>query len=92
MVALVNLDPRLNDARIELSEDLRPIPLQDDAHSIHMGTSLTSVDRTMVSQTLIKNADLFAWTAFDMSGVSPDIITHSLSVYNEPRPIAQPIL
>jgi len=33
--------------------------------------------------------DLFAWTAFDMSRVSPDIITHCLLVYKEARSIAQ---
>jgi len=32
---------------------------------------------------LIDNADLFAWTAADMPGVSPDVITHRLSIYKE---------
>jgi len=55
MVALMDLDPQLNDAGIESGEDLCPMPLQDDAHSTHMGTSQTSVDNTIIiSQTLIK--------------------------------------
>jgi len=54
-----------------------------------MGTSLTSADSTMVSQTLIENADIFAWTTSDMSGVSLNIITHRLLVYKEARLVSQ---
>lgn len=85
VVALVDLDPRLNDTRTEPGEDFLSIPLQDDTHWTHMRTSPTPTDNTMVSQTLIENADLFAWTASDMSRVSPNIITHRLSVYKEAR-------
>jgi len=38
---------------------------------------------------LKKNVDLFAWTATDVPGVNPEIITHRLSVYKEARPVAQ---
>jgi len=53
-----------------------------------MGTSLKLDDREMVGKTLLRNVDLFAWTATDMPGVKPDVITHLLSVYKEVRPIA----
>jgi len=43
----------------------------------------------MLSQTLIQNATLFAWTISDMMGVCLDIITHRLSIYKATRPIAQ---
>lgn len=89
MVALVDLDPRMNDAHIEPDKDLCPIPLQDDDHSTHMGTLLTAVVNTMVSQAFIKNTDLVAWTASNMSRVSLDIITHYLSMYKEAWTIAQ---
>ena len=39
--------------------------------------------------TLKNNVDLFAWTTSDMPMVSPDIMTHKLSVFKEARPIAQ---
>ena len=39
--------------------------------------------------TLKKNVDLFAWTPSDMPGVSPNIITHKLSVFKEAQPISQ---
>jgi len=33
--------------------------------------------------------DLFAWTVADIPEVSPDIITHRLSIYKEARPMTQ---
>jgi len=89
MVALIDLDPRLDETRIEPGDDLRPLPLRDDDHKTHIGTSLKPDDRWMVSQTLIDNNDLFAWTTADMHGVSPDIVTHRLSIYKEARSVAQ---
>jgi len=37
MVALVDLDPQLDEAHIEPGEDLRPLPLRDEEHATHMG-------------------------------------------------------
>jgi len=88
MVTLVDLDPRLDEARIDPGEDLRSLPLRDDDHKTHIGTSLNSDDSKLVSQTLIDNFDLFAWTVAYMSGVSLDIITHHLSIYKEVRMVA----
>ena len=85
MVDLVDLDPRLDKARIESGEDLRRVPLQDDEHKTHIGTSLKPNDNKLVS--LIDNTNLFAWTGTDMPEVSPNIITHCLSIYKEVRPI-----
>jgi len=53
-----------------------------------MGTSLKQDDREAIGKALMKNADLFAWTAANMPEVKPDVITHRLSVYKEARPIA----
>ncbi|XP_068475223.1 uncharacterized protein [Phaseolus vulgaris] len=89
LVALVDLDPRLDDPRMEAGEDLQPIFLRDKDRKTYMGTSLKPDDRETIGKTLTKNADLFAWTAADMPGVKSDVITHRLSVYTEARPIAQ---
>jgi len=83
MVALVDL---LDDAHMEAGEDLQPLPLRDDDHKTYIGTSLKPDDRKMVNTTLFDNTDLFAWTTADIPGVSPDIITHRLSIYKEARP------
>ena len=88
MIALVDLDPRMDDPRMEAGEDLHPFPLRDDRHTTHVGTSLTPDDRSAIGTTLAKNADLFAWTTADMPGVDPKVITHRLSLYKEARPIA----
>lgn len=45
-VALVDLDPRRNDALLESGVDLRLIHLQDQEHVTNMGTLLSSKDAT----------------------------------------------
>jgi len=60
MIALVDLDPRMDDPRMEAGEDLQPISLRDSRHVTYMGTSLKSDAREAVSTILVKNADLFA--------------------------------
>jgi len=88
LVALVDLDPRLDVPHMEAGEDLQPIFLHDKNRKTHMGTSLKQYDREAIGKTLIKNVDMFAWTAAYMLGVKPDVITYRLSVYKEARPIA----
>jgi len=89
LVALVDLDPRLDDPCMEVGKDLQPIFLRDKDRKTHKGTSLKKDDREAIGKTLTKSADLFAWTAANMPGVKFDVITHLLSVYKEARPIAQ---
>jgi len=89
MIALVDQDPRLDDPRMEAVEDLQPILLHDDDRKTYMGTSLKLDDRKVISTTLVRNVDLFAWTAADMPRLNPNIITHRLSIYKEAKPIAQ---
>jgi len=48
LVALVDLDPRLDDPQMEVGEDLQPIFLRDDDRKTYMGTSLKSDDREMI--------------------------------------------
>jgi len=60
---------------MEAGEDLQPIFLRDKDRKTHMGTSLKQEDREAINKTLIKNADLFAWTVADISGVKSDVIT-----------------
>jgi len=74
---------------MEAGEDLQPLPLRDDEHKTYIGLSLNPNDWKLVSTTLIKNSDLFVRTAAYMHGVSPNVITHRLSVYKEARLVAQ---
>jgi len=73
---------------MEVREDLQPIFLRNKDRKTHMGTSLKQDNREAIGKTLMKNVDLFAWTATDMPGLKPNVITHRLSVYEEARPIA----
>jgi len=70
IVALVDLHPRMNELRLEVGEDLQPVPLLDGEHTTRLGTSLDVVDAKTTHQTLKKNANIFLWRTSDMSGVS----------------------
>ena len=40
-------------------------------------------------ETLVKNKDIFAWSASDLQGVSRDIIQHELDINENMRPRKQ---
>ena len=42
-----------------------------------------------MEQVLLKNSDVSAWSTVDMLGISPIIITHTLNVSLDSRPIRQ---
>ena len=88
-MALVDLDPRTTEDRLEAREELRRVPLLDEEHSTVVGTALAAAEAEIMHVTLKKNVDMFAWTPTDMPGVSPDVITHRLSIFKEARPISQ---
>ncbi|XP_068484963.1 uncharacterized protein [Phaseolus vulgaris] len=88
-VALVDLDPRATEERLEAREELRRVPLLDEEHSTAVGTVLAAAEAEVMHAALKKNVDMFAWTPADMPGVSPDVITHRLSIFKEARPISQ---
>jgi len=88
-VAFVDLDPRATEDRLEAREELRRVPLLDEEHNTAVGTTLAAAEAEIMHVALKKNIDMFAWTPTDMPGVSPDVITHRLSIFKEARPISQ---
>ena len=86
---MVDLDPRAIEDRLEAREELRRVPLLDEEHNTVVGTTMTASEAEIMHAALKKNMDMFAWTPVDMSGVSPDVITHRLSIFKEARPISQ---
>jgi len=44
---------------------------------------MVAIETEIMHAALKKNVDLFAWTPADMPGVSPDIITHTMSIFKE---------
>ena len=87
-VALVDLDPRATEDRLEAREELRRVPLLDEERSTAVGTAMAAVEAEIMHATLKKNVYMFAWTPSDMSSVSLYIVTHRLSVFKEARSIA----
>jgi len=88
-VNVIDLDPRIDHARVEPGEDVIHIELKDKEHGTKLGISLGEKEVEMIKQVLVQNVDMFAWTAGDMSGVDPEVMYHRLSVHREARPVAQ---
>jgi len=44
---------------------------------------MAAAEAEIMHDALKKNMDMFAWTPTDMPGVSPDVITHRLSIFKE---------
>jgi len=76
LVTVTDLDPRLDDIRVEPGEEVCVILLKDDEHSAKIGVSLTDEEKQKMTSLLQANTDMFAWTAADMPGVDPSIIVH----------------
>ena len=47
---------------------------------LFVGSKLSPIDREQLLQTLIDNRDVFAWSVYDASGVSPNLACHSLNI------------
>ena len=54
-----------------------------------IGTTLSPKMRTKLVQFLKENLDIFAWSHEDMSGISPKVIQHKLSVDSKIKPVQQ---
>ena len=64
------------------AEDLISIPLSlDDPNKVtNIGALLPEPLKAEITRFLQENSDIFAWTAADMPGISPDLITHKLNI------------
>jgi len=65
-VALVDLDPRAIEDRLEAREKLRRVPLLDEEHNTAVGTTMAAAEAEIMHAALKKNVNLFAWTLADM--------------------------
>jgi len=65
------------------------MPLLDKEHNTCVTTTIAVAEAELMHTTLKKNMDLFVWTTSNMSGISPDIMTHKLSVFKEARSVTQ---
>ena len=90
MVALTDLDPRVNDEiRMEPRDMTKAWQLGVEGQNTQLGEALTKDEKEKLKEKLVDNKDLFAWTTDDMPSIDPRIMTHKLSVCKEARPVAQ---
>ena len=76
--------------RPEPSEELKPVPLNDDLeHLAYIGSKLAKDLRSPFTHFLRENKDVFAWKQADMGGIDPIIITHRLNVSPSFNPVKQ---
>ncbi|XP_074374750.1 uncharacterized protein LOC141715170 [Apium graveolens] len=83
IIGRTDLDIRENDEKWEKSaEDLIPVPLapEDPKKVTFIGASLEEPLRGKLVRFLQENNDVSAWSAEDMPGIDPKLITHKLNM------------
>ncbi|XP_052723752.1 uncharacterized protein LOC128193711 [Vigna angularis] len=90
-VAMADLDPRTNtEDRLEPMGDTQPVLIgRDPAHTTAIAREMDPDLEKELRALLWTNRDLFAWTAADMPGIHPAVMTHKLSLFRDARPVAQ---
>jgi len=87
MVAMVDLDPRLNDERLELKEETTSIVLgENEKQCTYIGGSMPEDLLNQLFTMLRINKYLFAWKATDIPGSDR---CHKLSVCQGAKPVSQ---
>ena len=72
------------------SEELEPVSLDDDPeHLAYIGSKLAEDLKSLLTQFLRQNRDVFAWKQADMGGIDPTVITHRLNTNPSFKPIKQ---
>ncbi|CAL8992900.1 unnamed protein product [Prunus brigantina] len=86
-------DPREESVtqQAEPVEDLELVTLDENIpdRQVRIGTSLSQELRSDLVAFLRLNSEVFAWSYNDMPGISPDIISHRLSINPAIRPVRQ---
>ena len=76
--------------RPEPSEELEPVSLDDDPeHLAYIGSKLVEDLKSLLTQFLRQNRDVFAWKQADMGGIDPTVITHRLNTNPSFKPVKQ---
>ncbi|XP_047171701.1 uncharacterized protein LOC124839814 [Vigna umbellata] len=90
-VAMADMDPRTNtEDRMEPLGELQSCSLgEKEEQYTSIGGNLEDDQKEAIGGTLRDNKDLFAWTATDMPGIHPSIMSHKLSFFRAARPVAQ---
>ncbi|KAL2230582.1 UNVERIFIED_CONTAM: Retrovirus-related Pol polyprotein from transposon [Sesamum indicum] len=84
-------EPRPYEAEhLKPSEEYKAIQLaaEDPSKTTRIGSSLNEGEMAMIDF-LRKNADMFAWSPSDFTGIDPEVIVHRLNVDPTARPVQQ---
>ena len=74
----------------EPSKELEPVSLDDDPeHLAYIGSKLTEDLKSLLTQFLRQNRDVFAWKQADMGGIDPIVITHRLNTSPSFKPVSK---
>ena len=74
--------------RPEPSEELEPVSLDDDPeHLAYIGSKITEDLKSLLTQFLRQNRDVFAWKQVNMGGIDPTVITHRLNTNPSFKPV-----
>ena len=74
--------------RSEPSEELEPVSLDDDPeHLAYIGSKLAEDLKSLLTQFLRQNKDVFAWKQANMGGIDPTVITHRLNTSPSFKPV-----
>ena len=72
------------------SEELELVSLDDDPeHLAYIGSKLAKDLKSLLTQFLRQNRDVFAWKQVDMGGIDPTVITHRLNTNPSFKPVKQ---
>ena len=72
------------------SEELEPVPLDDDPeHLAYISSQLAEDLKIPLTHFLRQNKDVFAWKQADMGGIDPTVITHRMNVSPSFKPVKQ---
>ena len=76
--------------RPEPSEELEPVSLDDDPeHLAYIRSKLAEDLKSLLTQFLRQNRDVFPWKQSDMGRIDPTVITHRLNTNPSFKPVKQ---
>ena len=76
--------------RPEPSEELELVSLDDDPeHLTYIGSELAEDLKSLLTQFLRQNRDVFSWKQANVGGIDPTIITHRLNTSPSFKPVKQ---
>jgi len=88
----IDLDPRaeFKENRHTFGEPLATVTVgADRLRTARIGLASSRETRIEIERVLLANADLFAWSLADMSGIDPDFMCHQLALLLQAKPVAQ---